>query len=212
MQKTIDSFISHAKFFCFAFLAAIFIQTFVFKIFVVNGKSMEPAYQGDEIVVVDRLSYYFSEPQRGDVITLEPPVSSGQNKAYLKRIIGLPGETIRIHNGKVFIKTKKSDIFVELNESYLSLDNFENTGLPVNVLKTDFLIPEDYYWVIGDNRSNSSDSRNCFYMCVAGSETHFLPRENIIGRTFIEIGNTSFNRMPRFFDIPSRFEYSEISR
>lgn len=142
----------------------------------------------------------------------------------MKRVIGIPGDTIRISNGKVSIKTSHSSQFIEIQEPYLSVENQNETNLPFNIITTDFTVPAGQYWVMGDNRKNSSDSRNCFYFCENDSSNHFISRENITGRVlmdlgsfeffqeknFPKIGNIGWKHEPRFFNIPNSATYPEL--
>lgn len=132
--------------------------------YTVSGQSMEPSFEDGEWLLVDKLSYRFSSPDRGDVIIFDPPGTS--NQPYIKRIIGLPGEYIEIRNGRIYISNDKG-VF----------EYVENTDLP-DIPPSDngsWEIPEGSYFVLGDNRDNSSDSR------VFGP----VPEGNIIGRVWI---------------------------
>jgi len=166
----------------------------------------------------EKIPLNIGNPQRGDVVVIRPHVSEIQ-EYYLKRVIGLPGETVRIFDGKVFIKKVDVEDFVEINEPYLSEKNKDKTyfspALVLDVFQTDFIIPENSYWVMGDNRLNSSDSRNCFDNCQAENASNFIERKNIVGRLLIDFGNFDlkewkWEHLPRFFDTPARANYSEL--
>lgn len=101
---------------------------------------------------------------------------------FIKRIIGLPGEIIKIIDGRVLMKHSRISDFVEFEEEYLSEYNKGKTFLPLNVKETEFLIPEGKYFVMGDNRSNSSDSRSCFQSCSIEGSSHFLDQKDIVGK------------------------------
>ncbi len=123
----------------------------------VRSISMQPTLYEGQYLVVSKIAYWFHPPQRGDIVVLDPP-HNRSDIPYIKRVVGLPGEHIRIHDGRVWIDG------VALNEPYVS-------G-PV-IYSDDFVLKPDEYLVLGDNRNNSSDSH------VWGP----LPRDHIIGKT-----------------------------
>jgi signal peptidase I len=123
------------------------IRYFLVQPFYVKGSSMEPNYHDYEYLIIDEITYRFNEPHRGDVVVLRDPSSSGQY--FIKRIIGLPGETITITNGKVAIDG------VDLDESVYLSDTLET--YTSNVATTD--LTDNQYFVLGDNRPVSHDSR-----------------------------------------------------
>ena len=139
------------------------IHFFVATIFIVDGISMEPNYHTGEYVIVDRFQYLFGKPERGDVVVLKFP-GDPEHKKYIKRVIGLPGENIIIQDGQVFINGK------EINEPYLPA----GTETLPNVNRT---LREDDFFLLGDNRPNSNDSR------VWG----VAPRRYLIGRAWVII-------------------------
>jgi len=141
-------------------------RTFVLQPFLVDGNSMEPNYHNQEFLLVDRISYKLIDPKRGQVIIFLFPQDI--NEDYIKRLIGLPGETITIENGQVFINGQK------LNEPYLQDATTTIGGLDATMRKT---LGPDEYFVLGDNRNHSSDSR----------EWGVLPRKNILGRTWFVV-------------------------
>jgi len=150
------------------FVTVLIIRTFVVQPFFVVGDSMKPNLHNGDYLLVDEISYRFSPPKRGDIIVFRFPAYPREN--YIKRIIGLPGEKIQIRDGKVTIFNSKNPEGVLLNEEYLAKD-LKTTG---NVLRT---LAEGEYFVLGDNRGASSDSRSW------GA----VPRANIIGRTFVVV-------------------------
>jgi len=124
------------------------VRYFLFKPFYVKGQSMEPNYYEKDYLIIDELSYRFREPQRGEVIVFEAPVNN--RDYYLKRILGLPGERIKIEDSKVIVYNDEHPQGVVVEEFYLD----ENTiG---SVMQT---IGPDQYFVMGDNRDSSYDSR-----------------------------------------------------
>ena len=126
--------------------------------FRIEGASMLPTLHEGEYLIINKLIYYLEEPERGDIIVLHFP--NDRSRDFIKRIIGLPGDTVEIRNGEVRVNGYL------LNEPYISA--------PPNNNKT-WQIPEDQFFVVGDNRPNSSDSRSWSY----------LPREDIIGRAWV---------------------------
>ena len=126
------------------------IRFFVAQPFIVRGASMEPNFQYGEYLVVDELSYRFRAPNRDDVIILRYP--KDPKEFFIKRIIGLPGETIVIKDGGVYIEESGSTELRRLNEPYIG------SGV-VTVPNIRVMLGADEYFVLGDNRPHSSDSR-----------------------------------------------------
>lgn len=131
--------------------------------FDINGHSMEPTLHNNELILVNKWAYLFQSPERGNVIVFVAPPQPSED--YIKRIIGLPGDIISIQGTKVTVDGKT------LNESYVSP---LNQGNPYPSF-TDMRIPANAYFVLGDNRAGSSDSRD--WGCV--------PRQNIIGQAIL---------------------------
>ncbi len=142
-----------------AVLIAWVVRTFIIHPFYIPTGSMEPTLLPRDRVLVNKFIYRFREPQRGDIVVFLPP---NDNRDYIKRIIGLPGETIEIRKGKVYINNRA------LSEPYkINKPDFSSFG--------PFKIPKSSYFVMGDNRPNSSDSR------VFGP----LKKERIIGKAIL---------------------------
>lgn len=141
------------------------VRYYLIQPFIVRGSSMEPSFYDGEYLIIDEISYRFDEPERGDVIVFKYPKDNSQY--YIKRIIGLPSETVEIEDGEIMIYNNKYPEGDELEEEYLV--GIETPGdLKVS-------ISEDNYFVLGDNRRASSDSR------VWG----LLPENNIIGKVWV---------------------------
>jgi signal peptidase I len=178
-----------------ALILASLIRAFLGLAFWIPTKSMDPTLQVGERVVVSRLSYRMHPPNRGDIVVFlnpsweEPPkpilpirlvkglgefvgIGQPEEKNYIKRIIGLPGDTVEGKDGKVFINGKP------LDEPYLQPDittsDFEAKKVPVGT-----------YWMMGDNRPESSDSR--FFTDSKGDPAPFIPLEKIVGRAFVRV-------------------------
>ena len=136
------------KFALVALLIVVPIRIFIAQPFLVNGSSMTPTFETGDYLIIDEISYRFNEPERGEVIILKFP--EDKSKFFIKRIIGLPGERVRIENGKVFVSRNDSEE-IQIIEEYVlnkSFGNFDST------------LAEDEYFVMGDNRTASLDSRS----------------------------------------------------
>jgi signal peptidase I len=142
-----------------------------------------------EYLIVNKFSYqnFFGWqvglPQRGDIIVFHPP--GNESEFYIKRIIGLPGETLKLKNGNVFIYNKDHPEGFELNEPYLSKENKGNT-VQMRGDKTIFEIPEKGYFAMGDNRQHSTDSRICFQdTACANGQSFYLTMDHIEGKAWL---------------------------
>lgn len=142
------------------------IRYFIVQPFIVRGASMEPTFENKEYLVVDEASYYFREPKRGEVIVFRYPRDPSQ--FFIKRIIGLPGEKIEIHSGRVKIVNHEFPDGFILDELYLDPPNHFTAP------DTKITLGGGQYFVLGDNRDFSSDSR------IWG----ILERKFITGRVF----------------------------
>ena len=148
MKQVLLFFWEVIKIVILALLIVIPIRYFVFQPFVVKGDSMEPNFHQGDYLIVDEISYRFNEPKRGDVIVFRYPRDTSQR--FIKRIIGLPGETIKIEQGEINIINGVENRILDESEY----------GLKENY--TDSLIlslKENEYFVLGDNRTASFDSR-----------------------------------------------------
>jgi len=147
-----------------ASLIVIPIRYFLFQPFFVKGQSMEPNFENGDYLIVDELSYRFREPQRGEVVVFKYPEDPSQR--FIKRIIGLPGERVEIGNGEIKVYDEGESLVLD-ESGYL--ENIETLGsLIIN-------LGEEEYFVLGDNRLFSYDSRRF------GP----LPEDNIIGRVLL---------------------------
>ena len=143
------------------------IITFVGQRSKVSGSSMEPTLSDGDNLIVDKISYRIHDPQRFDIIIF--PYQYQENTYYIKRIIGLPGEMVYINDaGEIYINGKL------LEEDY-GLDTIQNPGLASEPIT----LGEDEYFVMGDNRNNSTDSR----FASVGE----IKRQNIIGKAWVRI-------------------------
>lgn len=141
----------------FTFFVIWFVKT-ASQNFRIEGASMQPTLQEGQYLIVNRLSYFLDEPKRGDIIVLHFP--NDRSRDFIKRIIGLPGDTVSITNGEVRV----NDVLI--NEPYIKDPSPNNQT---------WTVTEDHYFVMGDNRRNSSDSRSW----------SFLPEDDIIGQAWV---------------------------
>jgi signal peptidase I len=148
-----------------ALLVAFLIKTFLLQAFYIPSLSMAPTLKVNDRVLVNKLSYDLHDVRRGDLVVFESPPNEGsQTKDLIKRVIGLPGETVESREGQIYINGQV------LQEPYLQDDI--TTGPMEKVT-----VPPDHLWVMGDNRANSRDSR--FFGAI--------PEDLVIGRAFVRV-------------------------
>jgi len=153
----------------FVFLALIIvvpIRIYIAQPYIVSGTSMEPTFETGNYLIVDQLSYRLADPERGDIIIFRYPLKT--SKFLIKRIIGLPGETLRMDVGSLAVTSAGTDEFIKIEEPYvekMALNTFSMT------------LSDDEYFVMGDNRRASLDSR------VWGP----LERKYIVGRALVRL-------------------------
>lgn len=158
----------------------VLIRQYLFKPFYVKGASMEPTFRDDEYLIINEIDYRLHEPQRGDIIVLRYPADPKQY--FIKRIVGLPGETVDIQDGGVWITNDQYPGGFQLDESaYLAAD-VQTAGAERIPLSA------DQYFVLGDNRPASLDSRSS----ILGP----VPRSAIVGRTWFRVW--PFSRLSAF--------------
>lgn len=154
------------KFALFALIIIVPIRMYVASPFIVSGASMDPSFKTGHYLIVDQISYNFNEPARGEVIIFRYP--KDPSKFFIKRIIGLPGETITISAGNVLIESDLLPGGITLNEPYITHPKSDSSIIKLG---------EDEYFVMGDNRQESSDSR------VWGP----LEKNMIVGKAFLRL-------------------------
>lgn len=142
------------------------IRLFFAQPFFVKGESMHPNFIEGDYLIVDELSYKFREPQRGEVVVFRFPLNPSE--FYIKRVIGLPGEDLEVKGGSVFIENDETKEWVKLNEQYLPPKQITIGNIRMH-------LNDDEYFVMGDNRTASYDSRRW------GPVT----KKNIIGRAWV---------------------------
>lgn len=134
----------------FAFAIFLFLYLLVMQPHKIKGASMEPNFPDGEFLLTDKVTYRFKEPKRGDVVIFKAPIAPDEE--FIKRVIGLPGETVKVSDGHVYINGKI------LNERYLNSSLLTSTGPFLG--EKEFTVPAGQLFVIGDNRNHSSDSRH----------------------------------------------------
>ena len=158
-----DEILSWIKVIVSALLIAIVLRTFVFQMALVNQVSMDPTLHEGQMLVISKINYFVGDPDRGDIIVLKDDI---ENKLLIKRVIGLPGEVIQLKDGKVFIDSK------ELQPDYTISPTFAYT-------QEEWTLPAGEYFVLGDNRENSRDSRV--------ENVGLVQRESIVGKAVFRI-------------------------
>lgn len=149
--------------FVMAFLIALFLRAFVVAAFYIPSRSMEPTLLVRDRLIADKISFVLNidKVKRGDIIIFRPPPEAGEgqtNKDYIKRVIGLPGDRVKVENGSVWVNGEA------LMEGYIAA--------PPAYYYEEVTVPQGMLFVLGDNRNNSRDSH----------AWNFLPEENVIGR------------------------------
>lgn len=251
-NSTFQEFIKLFRDLVVIFIVMTLLRIFIITPFKINGQSMEPSYQNNEFILVNKFSYlnfskdledykndtnlkwlislwrkiplHIGDPKRGDVVVIRPHVDQ-KREYYIKRVIAIPGDTIKFEEGHIFIKKKGEDRFVKINESYLNDANKGHTYLPEYVEKNQFLVPDDAYWVMGDNRNNSADSRSCFQTCYGvNNNAYFIKRHDVVGKVLLSLwyfrifgddwmpdwGNIWPEVAPKFFSSASTAQYPEL--
>ncbi|MUK90244.1 signal peptidase I [Ornithinibacillus sp. L9] len=160
--KEKNEWIEWLKAIIIAIILAVIIRNFLFATSIVEGDSMDPTLENGERVVFNKFVYLVGEPARGDIVIIQRP-----QKNYVKRVIGLPGEIIEIRDHKLYINNEQYE------QNFLTEDAINHTGNfgPIE-------IPKDSYFVMGDHRAISKDSRNGL---------GFITEEEIIGRSELVI-------------------------
>lgn len=175
MGSVVLSFFDFIKTVLIIIILAALIRQFVIQPFIVDGQSMEPNFQNNDYLITDKVSYRLHSPSRGEVVIFHPPDNPSVN--YLKRIVGVPGDTIAVKNGDVYVNGKK------IIEPYIN--NNEKTHSPSSG-DVEITLKEKEFFVLGDNRNHSRDSR----------EIGPIPISNIVSRIWLRL--FPFNTMSAF--------------
>lgn len=195
------------------------IRTFFILPFQINWQSMYESYYDKEFIIVDRFSYRFLwEPKRWDVIVFRPHVSK-EREYFLKRIIWIPGDKIKIEEWKVYIFSKSKNEYVTIKEDYLMDSNRDATYVWWERTAFEYEVPEGEYFVMWDNRNHSTDSRSCFSSCYIPWGTNYIRKADIIWKILIDlwyfrVSKLDFihpqlwiNTFPKWFSTPSKADY-----
>jgi signal peptidase I len=233
-----SSFINNLKALFWALLIAGIIRTFVIEPFKIPSGSMKPNLLVGDFLFVSKWNYGYSKysfpfglapfsgkifeknPERGDIIVFKLP--GQENINYVKRLLGLPGETIKVIDGEVFIKKNNSLNFEKLNQisddlffddqyqeeiNQLIEDNYKILNITDNGpldYTPEYIIPQNKYFFMGDNRDNSSDSR-------VMSGVGFVPKENMIGKVwFIWLSIDTQFSITKFWTLPLHIRYERL--
>lgn len=165
--------------FLYALVIALFVRTFIIQAFKIPTGSMEPtlhgAQSGGDRILVNKFIYFFKQPERGDIIVFSTKNIEGldQDKDYIKRLVGLPGDTVEIRNGRLYVNDTLL-VYPELfrTNTYFNIDDtaegFGKAGQKI-------VVPPNAYYALGDNSGNSRDSRYW----------GFIPKRNIKGKALL---------------------------
>lgn len=164
-NEELESWWSTIRAFDLILIIGLIFRIFILQPFIVEGPSMDPNFQDKEAIMVDKLSFHLRDPERGEVIIFKAPPQPTDD--YIKRLIAFPGETVTIDQGKVYIN---GDI---LNEQYLS----DSGQIPADTPYFQKIVGPNEYFVMGDNRPESSDSRSW------GT----VPEDFLIGRAILAV-------------------------
>ncbi len=161
------------------------IRTFLVSPFQVEGGSMNYTLEDREYIIINKLAYFLGTPKRGDIVVFRPP--NDASKYYVKRIIGEPGDTVVLKNGEVYVIKKGTTEQMKLDEPYLDEHNAGRTYRhPSNsqgdTTEVRFPVPEDRYFVLGDNRQGSLDSRS--FTGEDGKPVPYVPTYDIKGKVW----------------------------
>lgn len=166
VKSSKSSFLEFIRYAFIAILIVIPFRIFIAQPYVVSGSSMDPTFKNSDYLIVDQISKRFEEPKRESVIIIKYP--KDPSKFFIKRLIAFPNEKVEINNGIVTVFSDTNPEGIEIKDSYVVFKKDENFSIQLK---------DDEYFVMGDNRAGSSDSR------VWGA----VPKKYIIGRPIIRL-------------------------
>jgi len=178
VKMILYNFFNFLKTIALIVILAFIIRIFLIQPFIVEGQSMDPAFSDRDYLITEKVSYHFKDPVRGEVIIFHPPEDPNIN--YIKRVVGLPGDKIQIKDGGVYINGQR------LIEPYLASN--EGTLVP-NQTYSSLTLNSNQFYVLGDNRNHSRDSR----------ELGPIPRENIVSHVWFRL--YPFNKIRTFSSV-----------
>ena len=160
------------------------IRTFLVSPFQVEGNSMIDTLENREYIIINKLAYFIGDPERGDIVVFRPP-NADHSKHYVKRVIGMPGDEVIIRDGDVFIRVNGQSKEQRIPEPYLNERNLGHTYATAGDggVEKKFDIPEGHYFLLGDNRQGSLDSRS--FRDTKNEPVPFVPEADIKGRVWL---------------------------
>ena len=166
MKKLGSFFVELIQVVVFAVSIFLFVYLLVLQPHKIKGSSMEPNFHDGEYLLTDKVSYRVGQPNRGDVIVFKAPPS--HTDEFIKRIIGLPGDKVKVKEGKIYVNDQM------ITENYIPQEFVTKQG-PMLAENENVVVPENYYFVLGDNREHSLDSR----------AIGFIEKQYITGRAWV---------------------------
>ncbi len=214
-------------------IAIILVIVFVTRIFIIepfkiSWESMNSTYSDGQFIIVNKIAYinkpilWQTQYKRWDVVVIKPWVNDNK-EYYIKRVIWLPWEQVKISWWKVYIRENEDAKFEELKEWYLDDANKDRT-YQSNLSKDEviYTVPEEAYFVMWDNRMASTDSRACFYTCMKlwGWRDEYIKEKDVVWKVWFDFGYFNFKKFkfendkwtkttPKFFGTPSSYDYNQ---
>jgi len=183
LQEAVDFSVEIIKIVIISLAIIIPVRYFLVQPFYVKGASMEPTFFNHEYLIINEIDYRFEAPARGEVVVFRPPYGD-HTDYFIKRIIGLPGEEIKVKNGRILVFNKEHPEGIVLDESFYLASDLITSG------DYDKVLAADEYFLLGDNRGSSLDSR------MFGP----VKKESIVGKVWVR--GWPFNRLTVFSPPP----------